>query len=70
MDTSSSPEKLGHDEYINALTELTQEDAARHKELFDLLKARKLDPVEFTTKTQERDHEFRQKHADIMKRSL
>lgn len=70
MDAPSSTEKLGHNEYINALTDLNREDALRHKELFDLLVAKKISPNEFTTKSQERDNEFRIKHTDIIKRGL
>lgn len=68
MTTTSSHEKLSHDEYINALSDLNRKDAARHKEIFDLLKDKKISPEEFTTKTQERDDEFRKKHTDITRR--
>lgn len=70
MTTTSSHEKLGHDEYTNALTNLTKEDAAKQKEIFDLLKDKKIGPEGFTTKTQERNIEFRKKHADIIRRGL
>lgn len=70
MNTPSSNEKLGHDQYINALTDLNREDADKHKEIFDLLKDKKIGPDEFTAKTQERDDEFRKKYADIINRAL
>ena len=37
-----SPEKLNHQEYSNALDNLTQEDHKKQQELFDLLKTKQI----------------------------
>lgn len=66
METPSN-NPLPREVYSAALNDLVLQDIARQAELLDLLKNKKINPEEFVIKTQERDHEFHQKHFDIIR---